>query len=46
VVCEVHLSDNFDAVDGVSEVINRLESVLEQSRKEGGKRVMLSKFEG
>jgi tetratricopeptide (TPR) repeat protein/GGDEF domain-containing protein len=45
-VCEVHLSDNFDAVDGVTEVINRLESVLEQSRKEGGKRVMLSKFEG
>jgi tetratricopeptide (TPR) repeat protein/GGDEF domain-containing protein len=46
VVCEVQLSDNFDAVDGVTEVINRLESVLDQSRKEGGKRVLLSKFEG
>jgi GGDEF domain-containing protein len=45
-VCEVPLSDNFDAVDGVTEVINRLESVLEQARKEGGKRVMISKFEG
>jgi tetratricopeptide (TPR) repeat protein/GGDEF domain-containing protein len=44
-VCEVQLSNNFDVVDGVTEVINRLESVLEQSRKEGGKRVLLSKFE-
>ena len=46
VICEVHLSDSFDAVDGVTEAINRLESVLEQSRKEGGRRVVLSKFEG
>ena len=46
VVCEVHLGTNFDAVDGVTEVINRLEGALEQSRKEGGKRVLLSKFEG
>jgi diguanylate cyclase (GGDEF)-like protein len=45
VVCDVHLSGNFDAVDGVTEVINRLESALEQSRKEGGNRVLLSKFE-
>jgi tetratricopeptide (TPR) repeat protein/GGDEF domain-containing protein len=45
-VCEVHLSGNFDAVDGVTEAINRLESVLEQSRKDGGQRVVLSKFEG
>jgi hypothetical protein len=32
-------------VDGVTEVINRLEAVLDQARKEGGKRVLLSKFE-
>ncbi|MGE5325768.1 MAG: GGDEF domain-containing protein, partial [Deltaproteobacteria bacterium] len=46
VVCEVQLSSNFDAVDGVTEVINRLESVLDQSHKEGGQRVIVSKFEG
>jgi tetratricopeptide (TPR) repeat protein/GGDEF domain-containing protein len=46
VVCQVQLSDNFDAVDGVTEAINRIESVMDQSRKEGGKRVLLSKFEG
>ncbi len=46
VVCEVPLSSNFDAVDGVTEVINRLETVLDQSHKEGGKRVLISKFEG
>jgi GAF domain-containing protein/tetratricopeptide (TPR) repeat protein len=44
-VCEVHLAGPFDSVDGVTEVINRLEAALEQSRKEGGKRVLLSKFE-
>ena len=45
-VCEVPLGVRFDAVDGVTEVINRLEAVLEESRKEGGKRVLMSKFEG
>ncbi len=45
-VCDVFLGSHFDAVDGVTEVINRLESALEQSRKEGAKRVLLSKFEG
>lgn len=44
-VCEVHLSGPFDAVDGVTEVINRLESALDQSRKEFGRRVLLSKFD-
>jgi GAF domain-containing protein/predicted Zn-dependent protease len=46
VVCDVPLGHNFDAVDGVTEVINRLEAALEQARKEGGKRVLLSKFGG
>jgi tetratricopeptide (TPR) repeat protein/GGDEF domain-containing protein len=46
VVCDVPLGPNFDAVDGVTEVINRLEAFLEQARKEGGKRVLLSKFAG
>ncbi len=45
VVCEVHLGPNFDAVDGVTEVINRLETALDQAHKEGGKRILLSKFE-
>ncbi len=46
VVCEVPLGANFDAVDGVTEVINRLENVLDQSHKEGAKRILISKFEG
>jgi diguanylate cyclase (GGDEF)-like protein len=46
VVCDVPLGHNFDAVDGVTEVINRLDAALEQARKEGGKRVLLSKFGG
>jgi hypothetical protein len=33
-------------VDSVTEVINRLEAALERARQEGGKRVLLSKFEG
>jgi len=44
-VCDVQLGLAIDAVDGVTEVINRLEGALEESRKEGGKRVFLSKFE-
>lgn len=44
-VCDVHMDAHCDAVDGVTEVINRLETALEQARKEGGKRVFLSKFE-
>ncbi len=45
-VCDIPLKSNFDAVDAVTEVINRLEATLEQSRKEGGKRALVSKFEG
>jgi len=45
-VCDVPLGPNFNAVDGVTEVINRLEVSMEQARKEGGKRVLLSKFAG
>jgi tetratricopeptide (TPR) repeat protein/GGDEF domain-containing protein len=44
-VCDVPLGPRFDAVDGVTEVINRLETALDQSRKEGGKKVLLSRFE-
>lgn len=44
-VCDVQIGPGFDAVDGVTEVINRLEAALEQSHKEGGQRVLLSKFE-
>ena len=45
-VCEVPLGLRFDAVDGVTEVINRLEAALDQARQEGGKRVLVSQFEG
>ncbi len=45
-VCDVPLGLRFDSVDGVTEVINRLEAVMEQARKEGGKRVLISAFEG
>lgn len=44
VVCDVQLGPNFDAVDGVTEVINRLEVSLDRAHKEGGKRILLSKF--
>lgn len=45
-VCDVPLGPNFDAVDGVTEVINRLELVLDQGKREGGKRILISKFSG
>ncbi len=44
VMCDVPLGSHFDAVDGVTEVINRLESALDQARKEAGQCVLLSKF--
>jgi diguanylate cyclase (GGDEF)-like protein len=43
-VCDVPLGPTFEAVDGVTEVINRLEVSLDHARKEGGKRVLISKF--
>jgi diguanylate cyclase (GGDEF)-like protein len=45
-VCDVPLGLRFDAVDGVTEVVNRLEAVMQQARQESGKRVLLSGFEG
>ena len=45
-VCDVPLGPNFDAVDGVTEVINRLEVSLDRAHKEGGKRILISKFSG
>jgi len=45
-VCDVPLGPSFDAVDGVTEVINRLEASLERVHKEGGKRVLISRFSG
>ncbi|MGO8788827.1 MAG: tetratricopeptide repeat protein [Terriglobia bacterium] len=43
-VCDVPLGPNFGAVDGVTEVINRLEVCLDRSHKEGGKQLLISKF--
>jgi tetratricopeptide (TPR) repeat protein/GGDEF domain-containing protein len=45
-LCDVPLGLNFDAVDGVTEVINRLEVSLDHAHKEGGKRLLISKFPG
>ena len=45
-VCDVPLAPNFDAVDGVTEVINRLELALDRAHKEGGKRILISRFAG
>jgi GGDEF domain-containing protein len=45
-VCDVPMGPTFDAVDGVTEVINRLEVALDRARKEGGKRILISKFAG
>lgn len=45
-ICDVPLGLRFDPVDGVTEVINRLESAMDQVRQEGGKRVLISAFEG
>lgn len=45
-VCDVPLGPDFNAVDAVTEVINRLEASMEQARKEGGKRVLLARFVG
>jgi GAF domain-containing protein len=45
-VCDVPLGSTFEAVDGVTEVINRLEASLDRARKKGGKRVLISKFTG
>jgi len=45
-VCDVPLGPNFDAVDGVTEVINRLEVSLDHAHKGGGKRILISKFSG
>jgi len=43
-VCDVPLGPDFDAVDGVTEVINRLEVSLDRAHKEGGKGMLISKF--
>jgi GAF domain-containing protein len=45
-VCDVQLGTGFDAVDGVTEVINRLEATLDMARKEKSKQVLVSKFDG
>ena len=43
-VCDVPLGPNFDAVDGVTEVINRLEVSLDHAQKEGGNHLLISNF--
>jgi diguanylate cyclase (GGDEF)-like protein len=46
VICDVPLGSGFDAVDGVTEVINRLEALLEEARKNPKHPVMASRFQG
>lgn len=45
-VCDVQLGAGFDAVDGVTEVINRLEATLDLARKEKSRQALVSKFDG
>jgi diguanylate cyclase (GGDEF)-like protein len=45
-VCDVPLGPSFDAVDGVTEAINRLEAALEHAHKQGGGQLLVSKFAG
>ncbi|MCL4499977.1 MAG: GAF domain-containing protein, partial [Chloroflexi bacterium] len=45
-ICDLPLGPGFDAVDGVTEVINRLEVSMERVREQGGSKVLLSCFEG
>ncbi len=44
-ICDVPLGSGFDPVDGVTEVINRLETSLEKAQKDSGRQVLLSHFE-
>lgn len=44
-VCDVPLGPGFDPVDGVTEVINRLESSLEETRKAASRKVLMSAYE-
>ena len=43
-VCDVPLGPAFEVVDGVTEVINRLEASLDRARKDTGKHILISKF--
>jgi hypothetical protein len=43
-VCDVSLGPTFEVVDGVTEVINRLEASLDRARKDTGKHILISKF--
>jgi tetratricopeptide (TPR) repeat protein/GGDEF domain-containing protein len=45
-MCDVPLGSGFDAVDGVTEAINRLEATLDEVRKDSKKQVVVSRFEG
>ena len=43
-VAEVRLGENFEAADGVTELINRIEGALIQAQKRGGNRTVISRF--
>ncbi len=44
-ICDLHVEPSFDAADGTTEVINRLQAAIEQARKQGGKQIVVSPFE-
>ena len=46
VMCDVPLDSGFDAVDGVTEVINRLDATLDEVRKDSKHQVIASRFRG
>lgn len=43
-VAEVRLGQDFEAADGVTELINRIEGALVMAQKKGGNRTVISKF--
>ena len=43
-VAEVRLGEDFEAADGVTELINRIEGALIQAQKRGGNRTVISRF--
>ncbi|HZP02096.1 MAG TPA: GAF domain-containing protein [Terriglobia bacterium] len=46
VICDVPLGAGFDAVDAVTEAINRLESAMEQAHQNGSGEIVTSAFQG
>jgi len=44
-VCDLPLGEGFDAVDGVTEAVNRLESLMDRVREKGETEILVSSFD-